>query len=118
MVDGLIRAGGLDEEDEGDDDWGSLGFEDREIERDSLGSPPSEDGAELGGRSEMSVRPTVCSPRRLAVVGRQAEEYFPQAVGRWSSRLRASINVVVLKSDPSYNLRDTRRLRQLKAPKR
>ena len=60
---------------------------------------PSEDVAELEGGSEMFARPLVRSPRRLAVVGRQVEEYFPQAVERWSSRLRASINVVVLKSE-------------------
>jgi hypothetical protein len=90
-VDGSTRAGGLDEEGDSDGDWWSLGFEDREIERDSLGSP-SDDAAELGGRSEMFVRPPVCSPRRLEVVGRQVEEYFPQAVERWSSRLRASMN--------------------------
>jgi hypothetical protein len=53
MVDGSARAGGLDEEEEGEGDWWSLTFEDREIERDSLGSP-SED-AELGGGSEMFV---------------------------------------------------------------
>jgi hypothetical protein len=47
----------------------------------------------------MFVRSPVCSPRRLAVVGRRVEEYFPQAVERWISRLRASINVVVLKSE-------------------
>jgi hypothetical protein len=54
MVDGFIKAGGLDEEGEGDDDWWSSWFEDREIERDSLGSP-SGDAAELGGGSEMFV---------------------------------------------------------------
>ena len=59
-----------------------------------MGSP-SEDAAELEGGSEMFVRVSVCSPRRLAVLGRQVEEYFPQAVERWSSRLRASINVVL-----------------------
>lgn len=47
-------CGGLDEEGEGDNDWLSLGFEDRDIERDSLGSP-SEDAAELEGGSEMFV---------------------------------------------------------------
>ncbi len=53
-IDGSIRAGGLEEEEEDDDDgWGSLEIEDREIERDSLGSP-SED-AELGDGSERFV---------------------------------------------------------------
>lgn len=87
-VEGSIRAGGLDEE--GEDDWGSLEFEDREIERDSLGTP-SEDA---GGVSEMFAWPPVCSPRREAVVERQVEEYFPHAVERWSNKLRASMNVV------------------------
>lgn len=72
------------------------------MERDPLGSP-SEDAAELEDGSEMFVGPLVYSLRRLAVVGRQVEEYFPQAVERWSSRLRASINVVV-RSDLSYNI--------------
>jgi hypothetical protein len=54
VVDGFRRAGGLDEEGEGDNDWWSLGFEDREIERDSFESA-SGDAAELGGGSEMFV---------------------------------------------------------------
>lgn len=96
-----IRAGGLDEE--GEDDWGSSEFGDREIERESLGSP-SEDA---GGESEMFVRPPVCLPRRVAEVERQVEEYFPQAVDRWSSKVRASMNVVGSFGCPSFDLHDT-----------
>ena len=42
----------------------------------------------------MFAWPPVGSPRREAVVERQVEEYFPKAVERWSSKFRASINVV------------------------
>jgi hypothetical protein len=76
---------------------------DREIERDSLGSS-SEDA---GDGSEMVVWPPVCSPRRLAVVGRQVEEYFPKAVERWTSKFRASINVVASYRGPNLDLRGT-----------
>lgn len=69
-----------------------------------MGSP-SEDA---GVGSKMLAWPPVCSHRRLALVGRQVAEYFAQAVGRWNSKLRASINVV-FPSPAGLDMLDTHR---------